>query len=65
MMLTKTEDGRAPAIIDRSLTLELVRVTERQSGTVDTVAIPAQSTQSKRACVSTPTSDHTPFANTR
>ena len=29
MRLTKTDDGRAPAIIDRSLTLELVRVTER------------------------------------
>eukprot|EP01035_Chromulina_nebulosa_P010194 gene10194-13710_t len=29
LTLTKTEDGRAPAIIDRSLTLELVRVTER------------------------------------
>jgi fructose-1,6-bisphosphatase II / sedoheptulose-1,7-bisphosphatase len=29
MRLTKTEDGRSPAIIDRSLTLELVRVTER------------------------------------
>jgi fructose-1,6-bisphosphatase II / sedoheptulose-1,7-bisphosphatase len=29
MRLTKTEEGRTPAIIDRSLTLELVRVTER------------------------------------
>ncbi len=29
MRLTKTEDGRRPAIIDRALTLELVRVTER------------------------------------
>ena len=29
MRLTKTEDGPAAAIIDRSLTLELVRVTER------------------------------------
>lgn len=29
MKLTKAETGKAPAIIDRSLTLELVRVTER------------------------------------
>ncbi|MEO6395472.1 MAG: class II fructose-bisphosphatase [Devosia sp.] len=29
MRLNKTESGRSPAIIDRSLTLELVRVTER------------------------------------
>ncbi|MEQ1901622.1 MAG: class II fructose-bisphosphatase [Devosia sp.] len=29
MRLSKTEEGRAAAIIDRSLTLELVRVTER------------------------------------
>ena len=29
MRLTKTDGGRHPAIIDRSLTLELVRVTER------------------------------------
>ena len=29
MRLSKTEDGKTPAIIDRSLTLELVRVTER------------------------------------
>jgi fructose-1,6-bisphosphatase II / sedoheptulose-1,7-bisphosphatase len=29
MKLTKAESGKAPAIIDRSLTLELVRVTER------------------------------------
>ncbi|MEP7240763.1 MAG: fructose-bisphosphatase class II, partial [Devosia sp.] len=29
MQLTKTSSGLAPAIIDRSLTLELVRVTER------------------------------------
>ncbi len=29
MHLTKTDGGREPAIIDRSLTLELVRVTER------------------------------------
>ena len=29
MQLTKTEAGKSPAIIDRSLTLELVRVTER------------------------------------
>jgi len=29
LQLTKTEAGKSPAIIDRSLTLELVRVTER------------------------------------
>ncbi|HEV7719363.1 MAG TPA: class II fructose-bisphosphatase [Arsenicitalea sp.] len=29
MQLTKAETGRAPAIIDRSMTLEIVRVTER------------------------------------
>ncbi|MEQ1770807.1 MAG: class II fructose-bisphosphatase [Devosia sp.] len=29
MKLTKTQDGRSPAIIDRALSLELVRVTER------------------------------------
>ena len=29
MQLTKTADGKSPAIIDRALTLELVRVTER------------------------------------